>query len=179
MRKLICVLCLVFSIILCSCSVQKSTVILNQEESNSMDRVYDIHCFQNEKINIVIYEYLNGKWNKIISEFLESETQKIILTLVTPQSQENDYHFQISYKDNLDENMKQLQKIVFKESGSFFHQKGISQIEKNKELQNLAIYEWSNDGEVCIYDLKNFSINDSYNAKRAYLVMIDLYDETN
>ena len=95
MRKLICVLCLVFSIILCSCSVQKSTIILNQEESNSMDRVYDIHCFQNEKINIVIYEYLNGKWNKIISEFLESETQKIILTLVTPQSQENDYHFQI------------------------------------------------------------------------------------
>ena len=85
----------------------------------------------------------------------------------------------IANKDNLDENMKQLQKIVFKESGSFFHQKDISQIEKNKELQNLAIYEWSNDGEVCIYDLKNFSINDSYNAKRAYLVMIDLYDETN
>lgn len=178
MRKLICVLYLMLSIVLCSCSMQKS-IVMNQDESSSMDKVYDIHYFQDDKINIVVYEYLDGKWNKLISEFLENDTQKVVLTLVEPTSEENDYCFQISYQNNSDENIKELQQITFKENNSFFHQKSISDIEMNKELQNLAIYEWLDDGELCIYDLKNFSIDDSYNAKRAYLVMIGSYNETN
>lgn len=174
-RKLVCILSLVFSIILCSCHTQKYTIILNQDESNSTNKVYDIQYFQNDKINIVVYEYLNGKWNKIISEFLEEGTQKVVLTLVSPTSLEDNYYFQISYQNNLDDNIKELTQIAVKENNTFFHEKYISHIEKNEELQNLAIYEWIDDGGTCVYDLKNFSIDAPYNAKRAYLIMIGSY----
>ena len=124
-----------------------------------------------------VYEYLNGKWNKLISELLDDDTQKIILTLFEPTSEENNYYLQISYQNNLDKNIKELRQITFKENNSLlFHQKNINNMKISKKLQNLVIYEWLENGDVCIYDLNNFSIDDSYNAKRAYLVLISRHN---
>lgn len=181
MKKFACILCLIFSVVLCSCSTQECStqecIIMNHNESDNMNTIYDIHGFQNDQMNIVVYEYLNGKWNKLISELLDDDTQKIILTLFEPTSEENNYYLQISYQNNLDKNIKELRQITFKENNSLlFHQKNINNMKISKKLQNLVIYEWLENGDVCIYDLNNFSIDDSYNAKRAYLVLISRHN---
>lgn len=183
MKKIICFLCLVFSIILCSCSVQKSDVLLNSKDSSSNDKVYDIHYSQNNQINIVVYEYLNGEWNEIISEFLESDTQKIVVTLHDSTLEDSHYDLQISYQDHLSEDLQELQQITFqaedRKNNLIFHSKAININKINKKLQNLVIYEWIDNNENMIYDLENFSMDDSYNAKRAYLVMISSSDKIN
>lgn len=173
MRRLICIIYLVFSVVLCSCSAQKS-IILNQKESNSEDKTYEICDLQNENINIVVYEYLNGKWKMLVSDVLENKIKKVILSLIEPKSEENEYYLQISYQEDIGNNIKDLKQITFQENSSFFHQKNISKIKINKELQNLAIYEWLDDKDACIYDLNTFKMSDSYDARRAYLILIGL-----
>lgn len=178
MRRLICIIYIVFSVILCSCSAQKS-IILNQKESNSEDKIYEICDSQNKNINIIVYEYLNGKWKILVSDILENNTKKVILSLIEPKSGENEYYLQISCQDDMGNNIKDLEQIAFQENSSFFHQKNVSEIKINKELQNLAIYEWLDNNDVCIYDLNTFKMSDSYDARRAYLILIGLYNDMN
>lgn len=159
---------------LCSCTKQNSTLTFNQAESNSIETVYDTTFLQNDKVNILVYEYLNGKWNERISEFHVSSNQKIVLTLHEPTLEDDSYYLQIISKSTSNEDVIYSQQISFKEKSEFYHHKNISNLKIKADNQNLAIYEWYNDKEKCIYDLTNFNLNNQYSAKRAYLIMICL-----
>lgn len=170
MKRLKSIVCLFISCMLCACVVQKPLIVLNREESNSIDYIYDVRCSQNRKINIVVYEYLNNDWKQICSQ-LCNNLAKITISLHEPTSQESDYYLQIN-SINSSNITKNILSISFEEESESFHQKNISKLEITENRENLVLYEWDNSSSV--YELSDFQLNDEFNAKRAYLITVEL-----